>query len=77
MPHDGFSLPDQQQQNGRFTLGNFTIDEYRPIKVIVIGAGFSGILAGIRCVAGLKDHSVNCDILNGISDSPRRYPTLA
>lgn len=32
-----------------FTLGDWSIDEYRPIKVAVIGAGFSGILAGIRC----------------------------
>ncbi|KZV71680.1 FAD/NAD-P-binding domain-containing protein [Peniophora sp. CONT] len=27
---------------------NFSVDEYRPIKVICIGAGFSGIVAGIR-----------------------------
>ncbi|RPD58021.1 flavin-binding monooxygenase [Lentinus tigrinus ALCF2SS1-7] len=32
----------------KIELGEFSIDEYRPIKVIVIGAGFSGILAGIR-----------------------------
>ena len=32
----------------RFKLGDFAVDEYRPIRVIVIGAGFSGILAGIR-----------------------------
>ncbi|KAI0649239.1 FAD/NAD-P-binding domain-containing protein [Trametes meyenii] len=31
-----------------FILGDFSIDEYKPIKVIVIGAGFCGILAGIR-----------------------------
>ncbi|KAJ8480894.1 hypothetical protein ONZ51_g6367 [Trametes cubensis] len=31
-----------------FTLGDFCIDEYKPIKVIVIGAGISGLLAGIR-----------------------------
>ncbi|KAI0328942.1 FAD/NAD-P-binding domain-containing protein [Cubamyces sp. BRFM 1775] len=31
-----------------FKLGDFCVDEYEPIKVIVIGAGFSGILAGIR-----------------------------
>ncbi|KAH9852549.1 FAD/NAD-P-binding domain-containing protein [Lenzites betulinus] len=31
-----------------YELGNFCIDEYRPMKVIVIGAGFSGIVAGIR-----------------------------
>ncbi|KAK0209013.1 FAD/NAD-binding domain-containing protein [Desarmillaria ectypa] len=32
----------------RFRLGNFCIDEARPIKVIIIGAGYSGIVAGIR-----------------------------
>ena len=32
----------------KFKLGDFAVDEYRPIRVIVIGAGFSGILAGIR-----------------------------
>jgi hypothetical protein len=33
-----------------FVLGNFTIDSptSRPLKVIIIGAGFSGIAAGIR-----------------------------
>ncbi|EIW55631.1 FAD/NAD-P-binding domain-containing protein [Trametes versicolor FP-101664 SS1] len=31
-----------------YVLGDFCIDEYRPVKVIVIGAGFSGITAGIR-----------------------------
>ncbi|KAL1943924.1 hypothetical protein VTO73DRAFT_3742 [Trametes versicolor] len=31
-----------------YTLGDFCIDEYRPLKVIVIGAGFAGITAGIR-----------------------------
>ncbi|EIW53862.1 FAD/NAD-P-binding domain-containing protein [Trametes versicolor FP-101664 SS1] len=30
------------------TLGDFCIDEYKPVKVIVIGAGFSGITAGVR-----------------------------
>ncbi|KAH9925847.1 FAD/NAD-P-binding domain-containing protein [Epithele typhae] len=30
------------------SLGEFSIDEYQPVKVIVIGAGFSGIIAGIR-----------------------------
>ncbi|KAI1787765.1 FAD/NAD(P)-binding domain-containing protein [Ganoderma leucocontextum] len=54
MPGGGFSrLPpslkaEDVQQDERFTLGGFSIDEYKPIKVIVIGAGFSGILAGIR-----------------------------
>lgn len=29
-------------------LGDFSVDEYRPFKVIIVGAGFSGIAAGIR-----------------------------
>lgn len=35
-------------QDGPFSLGAFAIDEYNPIKVVVIGAGFSGIAAAIR-----------------------------
>ncbi|PPQ64327.1 hypothetical protein CVT26_002210 [Gymnopilus dilepis] len=31
-----------------FRLGDFPIDAPRPIKVVVIGAGYSGIVAGIR-----------------------------
>ena len=60
MPGGGFSrIPpslkaQDVQPDGRFTLGNFSIDEYKPIKVIVIGAGFSGILAGIRCVSRVR-----------------------
>ena len=34
--------------NERFKLADFAVDEYKPVRVIVIGAGFSGILAGIR-----------------------------
>jgi len=31
-----------------YKLGDFSIDEGRPMKVAVIGAGFSGINAAIR-----------------------------
>ena len=31
-----------------FQLGDFSIDEDRPMKVAVIGAGFSGVNAAIR-----------------------------
>ncbi|EJC99858.1 FAD/NAD-binding domain-containing protein [Fomitiporia mediterranea MF3/22] len=31
-----------------FKLGSMSIDEDRPFRVVVIGAGFSGIIAGIR-----------------------------
>ena len=51
MPTKG-TTPDRAAEgvsdNGTFKLGDFAVDEYRPIRVIVIGAGFSGILAGIR-----------------------------
>jgi len=30
------------QNEGTFKLGNFSIDEARPIKVVAIGAGYSG-----------------------------------
>ena len=46
-------IPGQGQHNApgsSFRLGDFSIDEYKPIKVVCIGAGFSGILAGIRRV---------------------------
>lgn len=36
------------QTNPEFKLGDFAIDDCRPMKIIVVGAGMSGILAGIR-----------------------------
>lgn len=40
-----------------FKLGDFPIDDVRRIKVIVVGAGFAGVVAGIRHVATwLLDH---------------------
>lgn len=39
---------DTQKEDVPFNLGGFSIDEYRPLKVVIIGAGFSGITAGIR-----------------------------
>ena len=41
---------DSHEPDYELKLGDFSIDEYRPFKVIVIGAGFSGIAAGIRYV---------------------------
>lgn len=38
------------QEKEHFRLGDFCIDEYKPLKVVVIGAGFSGVIAGIRYV---------------------------
>ncbi|KAI0364846.1 FAD/NAD-P-binding domain-containing protein [Pilatotrama ljubarskyi] len=42
------SEPNAGSEPAPYSLGDFCIDEYKPIKVIVIGAGFSGITAGVR-----------------------------
>ena len=39
---------DVKTETQGFTTGIFSIDEYRPMKIIAIGAGMSGILAAIR-----------------------------
>lgn len=40
---------------GAFDLGAFAIDELRPMRVVVIGAGCSGILAGVRVPQRLRN----------------------
>lgn len=57
-PPDGFAVPsppkagdrlhDQTSTKPGYKLGTSSIDHDRPFKVVVIGAGFSGIIAGIR-----------------------------
>ncbi|KAF5356247.1 hypothetical protein D9756_003714 [Leucocoprinus leucothites] len=37
----------------RYKLGDFCVDESRPMKVAVIGAGYGGIIAGIRQVKNI------------------------
>ncbi|OCH84940.1 FAD/NAD-binding domain-containing protein [Obba rivulosa] len=39
---------DHPSIDSAFKTGDFSIDEYRPMRVVVVGAGFSGIIAGIR-----------------------------
>jgi ribulose 1,5-bisphosphate synthetase/thiazole synthase len=46
--HDIETSEPSPSVNGLPPLWDHLIDDYRPIKVIVIGAGLSGILAGIR-----------------------------
>ena len=41
---------DHTPAASKFTLGPFSVDEPHPIKVVVIGAGYSGIIAAIRGV---------------------------
>ncbi|KAI0720647.1 FAD/NAD-P-binding domain-containing protein [Fomitopsis betulina] len=40
--------PENTAPESSFKLGDFSIDEHKPIKVVCIGAGYSGIIAGIR-----------------------------
>jgi hypothetical protein len=42
--------PVPLQAEESYSTGDFSIDDHRPIKVICIGAGFSGILSAIRYV---------------------------
>jgi hypothetical protein len=34
----------------KFTLKDVPVENQRPLKVVIIGAGFSGIYSTIRCV---------------------------
>ncbi|KAL1708069.1 hypothetical protein EV121DRAFT_254982 [Schizophyllum commune] len=51
---NGIALPQWQQnpsaarEGTTLRLGDFAIDDPRPMKVVVIGAGYSGVIAGIR-----------------------------
>lgn len=42
--------PENTAPERPFKLGDFSIDKHKPIKVVCIGAGYSGIIAGIRYV---------------------------
>lgn len=66
--HDGYQLAD------------FAIDEHRPVRIAVIGAGYSGILAAIRIPQRLRNYElVVYERENGIGGTwfVNRYPGLA
>lgn len=75
--------PREQSSNEAtpaFRLGQFAIDEPRRMKVVVIGAGYSGITAGIR----FRQHIPNLDLTiyeanAGIGGTwySNKYPGLA
>ncbi|KAK1226783.1 hypothetical protein PQX77_010220 [Marasmius sp. AFHP31] len=63
-----------------FPLGNFCIDEPRPMKVVVIGAGYSGIVAGIRLLQRVRNlelviYEANAGV--GGTWFTNKYPGLA
>ena len=60
-----------------FSLGDFPIDDPRPFKVLVIGAGFSGIAAGIRFLQNVPNVELTIyDKNDGIGGTwwSNRYP---
>ncbi|KDR85545.1 hypothetical protein GALMADRAFT_234472 [Galerina marginata CBS 339.88] len=62
-----------------FKLGDFSIDEARPIKVVAIGAGYSGIVAGIRFRQRIKNLDLTIyDSLAGVGGTwfANTYPGL-
>ena len=69
-----------QKSNGHlpaFSLGDFPIDTPRPLKVIVIGTGFSGIAAGIRFLQRVSNVQLTIyDKNDGIGGTwwSNRYP---
>ncbi len=57
-----------------FVLGDFSVDEHRPIRVVVIGAGIGGILAAIRSVAA-HARFLGTNPTLSLVDSLRKYRT--
>lgn len=52
----GSPLQSTPEHQPAFQLGSFSIDEeVRPLKVVVIGAGYSGITAAIRIPQHIKN----------------------
>ena len=49
--HKELTQPLFTMASSNFVLGDFPVDQHRPIKVVVIGAGIAGILAAIRLVS--------------------------
>ncbi|KAI0812627.1 hypothetical protein BC629DRAFT_949981 [Irpex lacteus] len=77
--HNGTRL-SHDSAHSPFTLGNFSIDSSRPMKIIIIGAGFSGICAGIRFLQRMENIDVVIYDKNaGIGGTwyTNRYPGLA
>ncbi|KAI0030965.1 FAD/NAD-binding domain-containing protein [Vararia minispora EC-137] len=74
------SQPDPDAAGAPYALPDFAVDEYRPLKVICIGAGYSGIIAGIRFSQRIAKLDLTIyEKENGIGGTwhVNRYPGLA
>lgn len=63
-----------------FKLGNFCFDDPRPMKVVIVGAGFSGITAGIRFLQRVPNVTIVIyDAQEGVGGTwwANRYPGIA
>ncbi|KAJ3856781.1 hypothetical protein EV368DRAFT_61384 [Lentinula lateritia] len=52
---EGLNRHTTYSPKNRYKLPSFCIDEARPMKVVIIGAGYSGIVAGIRFLQRIKN----------------------
>ncbi|GJE84376.1 NAD(P)/FAD-dependent oxidoreductase [Phanerochaete sordida] len=79
-PQDQLSDTHAEDTSPPFSLGDFPIDAPRPLKVVVIGAGFSGIAAGIRFLQRVPNVELTIYEKNGGIGGAwwsNRYPGLA
>ncbi|KAI1787759.1 FAD/NAD(P)-binding domain-containing protein [Ganoderma leucocontextum] len=79
-PPNSFQSNDALPTVDSFPLGEFSIDEYKPIKVVVIGAGFSGVIAGVRFPQKIPNVDLTIYEKNaGVGGTwfSNRYPGLA
>ncbi|KAF9469634.1 FAD/NAD-binding domain-containing protein [Collybia nuda] len=78
--HSSTNGAANSSNSSTFSLGNFSVDEARPMKVVVIGAGYSGITAGIRFRQRVKNVDLTVYESNaGVGGAwfANRYPGLA
>lgn len=52
------NLSTDHVEHDGYQLANFAIDEHRPVRIAVIGAGYSGILAAIRIPQRLRNYEL-------------------
>ncbi|CAA7268081.1 unnamed protein product [Cyclocybe aegerita] len=67
-------------QDGPYRMGDFAIDDPRPMRVVVIGAGYAGIVAGIRFLQRVPNLELTIyDANAGIGGTwySNRYPGLS
>ncbi|KAL5511009.1 hypothetical protein ACEPAG_3728 [Sanghuangporus baumii] len=79
-PKPGLDKERENVTKSGFKLGSSSIDEDRPFKVVVIGAGYSGIIAGIRFTQRMKNIDLTIYEKNaGVGGTwfSNRYPGIA